>query len=457
MNLEGRPSLCRSCGAIVGAGQTSCAVCGAELTASAPRESQPRRSYEDDARRFARAVLNRSYLFTILFLIANFFVFLLMWQSSGMSSGALAKFPSPVLIAYGAKLNFLIHQNREWWRFVTPVFIHVNLWHLLVNMYSLWMIGPYVEKLYGSAKFVVFWVATGVAGVIASYLTLQPRLARGPLGSFVFKASDFPSAGASGALFGLVGVLFVFGIKFRRELPEGFRRAFGTGLLPVILINLAIGYMLRGFIDNAAHLGGLFSGAALALVVDYKRPGERAAITFTWRALQILALALIAISFFMAARHMRNAGPSVATLTPSTTEPSSAENAYSDALNKGAEAVANALNRHANQEMLTGAQQALDNVVGPDEPSERLRNELKALIVRAQEIGATPPSQPGSRKAMELRKKLFEDFEAWIKKRDEWVAGPGASLGMRLVERSEENSASPAMPATSPNERVSPR
>jgi Rhomboid family len=302
----------------------------------------------------------------------------------------------------------------------------------------------------------VFWVATGVAGVIASYLTLQPRLAGGPLGSFVFKASDFPSAGASGALFGLVGVLFVFGIKFRRELPEGFRRAFGTGLLPVILINLAIGYMLRGFIDNAAHLGGLFSGAALALVVDYKRPGERAAITFTWRALQVLALALIAISFFLAARHMRNAGPLVATLAPSTTESDSAENAYKDALNKGAEAVSNALNRQANQEMLTGAQQALDRVVGPDQQSELLRNELKALIVRAQEDVATTPTTAPSRKATEHRKKLFEDFDAWIKRRDEWVAGPGAAFGMRLVNKSEENSASPAMPAA-PDERGSPK
>jgi len=49
---------------------------------------------------------------------------------------------------------------------VTPIFIHVNLPHVLINMYSLWIIGPWVEKLYGSAKFVVFWVATGVGGVL---------------------------------------------------------------------------------------------------------------------------------------------------------------------------------------------------------------------------------------------------------------------------------------------------
>ncbi|MEP6708186.1 MAG: hypothetical protein ABJC05_11740, partial [Pyrinomonadaceae bacterium] len=62
MNLEGRPSMCRKCGAIVGSGQTSCSVCGANTVASPSPASQPGRSYDRDAMRFARAVLNRSYL-----------------------------------------------------------------------------------------------------------------------------------------------------------------------------------------------------------------------------------------------------------------------------------------------------------------------------------------------------------------------------------------------------------
>src|SRR6185295_3406352 len=123
---------------------------------------------------------------------------------------------------------------HQWWRFVTPVFLHSGVIHLAVNMYSLWMLGPYVEKLYGSAKFVFFWVVTGIAGVVASYFALVPADTNlGVLGRFVLKTQDVPSAGASGALFGLVGVLFVFGIRYRNELPEGFKRAFGTGLLPV--------------------------------------------------------------------------------------------------------------------------------------------------------------------------------------------------------------------------------
>src|SRR5215213_567994 len=145
--------MCRSCGAIVGAGQPQCAVCGAP-TASHPAASQQQHPPDRETIRFARAILNRPYKFTIVFLIANFFIFLLMWESSGMNSQSIWQaFSEPVLAAYGAKLNYLIDApNFQWWRFVTPMFIHVNLPHVLVNMYSLWMVGPYVEKLYGSAK-----------------------------------------------------------------------------------------------------------------------------------------------------------------------------------------------------------------------------------------------------------------------------------------------------------------
>jgi len=295
----GRPTLCRSCGAIVGAGEAQCAVCGAS-TAKSAIPQQTNVVADRETIKFARAVLNRPFKFTIIILVANVFVFLLMWESSGLSWHALWEvFPEPVLLAYGAKENLLINAPyHQWWRFVTPMFVHVNLLHLLVNMYSLWIVGPYVEKLYGSAKFVVFWVLTGIAGVVASYLTVRPNMPANAFGHFLFKSQDGPSAGASGALFGLVGVLFVFGIKFRRELPEGFKRAFGTGMLPIIMINLFIGYLGRGIIDNAAHLGGLLSGAGLALVVQYRRPGEHVAIATTWRVLQVAALTLVVFSFF---------------------------------------------------------------------------------------------------------------------------------------------------------------
>jgi len=299
-SYAGRPSVCRNCGALIGAGESSCQVCDSPLVATPA--ALP--AHEHYAMTYARAVLSRPYIFTIVFLIANIFVFMLMWEASGMQSSVLwSVFPEEVLLAFGAKTNYWIQHGHQYWRFVTPIFVHVNLIHLLVNMYALWVIGPWVEKLYGSAKFVVFWVATGIAGVAASYLTYFPGSNPGLIGRFLIKTSDGPSVGASGAVFGLIGVLFVFGIKYRRELPEGFKRAFGTGMLPVILLNIGIGFAASGIIDNAAHMGGLLSGAAFAAVLSYKRPGMPTGVTIAWRVLQIAALLVVLLSFFMAARN----------------------------------------------------------------------------------------------------------------------------------------------------------
>jgi rhomboid protease GluP len=300
-NYTGRPSVCRNCGALIGAGETACHVCGAALR---PANPPPMPLHERYAMSYARAILSRPYIFTIVFLIANFFVFLLMWEADGMpSSIALGVFSEGVLLSFGAKTNYTIGHLHEWWRFVTPVFIHVNMIHLLMNMYGLWVLGPWVEKLYGSARFVVFWIVTGICGLVASYLTVIPGSRPGLVASFLIKYEDAPSAGASGALFGLIGVLFVFGLKYRHELPEGFKRAFGTGMLPVILLNVAIGFLGRGIIDNAAHMGGLFSGAAIAAVVSYKRPGEPAGVTLAWRVAQIVVLLLVLISFFFVVKN----------------------------------------------------------------------------------------------------------------------------------------------------------
>src|SRR5260370_80044 len=116
--------MCRNCGSLIGAGETSCYVCGAQVAAAPSRV--PLR--EGQAMNFVRAVLDRPHLFTIIFLIANLFVFMVMWEASGMKGTALwPGFSEAVLLAFGAKTDKLIHYGHEYWRFVTPVFIHVNL------------------------------------------------------------------------------------------------------------------------------------------------------------------------------------------------------------------------------------------------------------------------------------------------------------------------------------------
>jgi rhomboid protease GluP len=392
-------------------------VCGASTSAQPPttqRQNVPDR----ETLKFARAILNRPYKFTIIFLIANLFVFLLMWQATGLQNQVLwTEFPDHVLLAYGAKLNaFIAAPNHQWWRFVTPMFVHVNLIHLMVNMYSLWILGPYVEKLYGSAKFVVFWVLTGIAGVVASYLTVRPSLTGSGLGRFLFKAADHPSAGASGALFGLVGVLFVFGIKFRHELPEGFKRAFGTGLLPVIMINLFIGFIGRSFIDNAAHLGGLMSGAALALLVQYRRPGDSRPGAIVWRVLQVAALLLVAVSFLKIAQNFN-----APRLSPPPVTQRDALLNYINVMNRAQETIAAVLSE-SDTSLIDPAVQALQAAPAPDVKADELRKRLIDLFAKVPSQAVSNPSpEQGPRRGSKLDDKLIKEFETWKKDYNVWL------------------------------------
>lgn len=408
--------MCRSCGAIVGAGEPQCGVCGAP-TASQPVSTTSRPQPDRETIRFARAVLNRPYKFTIIFLVANLFVFLLMWESSGMSSTVLwTQFPERVLISYGAKLHYLINApNYQWWRFIAPMFIHINLIHLLVNMYSLMMVGPFVEKLYGSAKFVVFWVVTGIFGLLASYLTVRPQLATNPLARFIFKSEDLPSAGASGALFGLVGVLFVFGIKFRRELPEGFKRAFGTGMLPIIFLNLFIGFIGRGFIDNAAHLGGLLSGAALALLVDYRRPGVRPTITHIWRVLQWLALATVVLGFYKVARNFNRPVASVPRVLLNANRLVFMN--YVNAMNQLQEKVSAVIHNNDLSNIAIITDRAMQ-APAPDPRAAELRQRLVIILSKLEEARSAANPQLDQQVA---------EYEAWRKEYNAWLKSAAKS------------------------------
>jgi membrane associated rhomboid family serine protease len=413
--------MCRSCGAIVGAGESQCAVCGAPV-AQSPEQLQAYRPADRETIKFARAILSRPYIFTVVLLIANLFVFLLMWQSSGLTSEVLWQaFPEPVLIAYGAKLNYLINAPYyQWWRFITPMFVHINLPHLLVNMYSLWIVGPYVEKLYGSAKFIVFWVLTGIAGVVGSYLTVRPQLATGGLGRFLFKNLDVASAGASGALFGLIGVLFIFGIKFRRELPEGFKRAFGTGMLPIIVINLFIGYIGRGFIDNAAHLGGLLSGAALAAVVEYRRPGERRGVAMAWRILKVSALLIVVLGFYKTARNF-NYSLHLVSIHPVLGDQAQAFIQYAAAMSQLENKVRAVLENRDLTDVGEVGQHAIQ-APAPDARAVELRNQLLTILSKAASAAASasPPPGEGPRRLPPLDPKLGEEFQQWQTEYQEW-------------------------------------
>ncbi len=233
---------------------------------------------EAKGRRFFNALITRSNPFTLIIIGINVGVFFLEWLAGGM--GATEADPV-TLAAFGAKVNSLIAREHQYWRLITMMFLHIGFLHLLLNNYALWIIGMEIERIYGSARFVILYLLTGLVGSVASYFS-----------------SDNLSAGASGAIFGLFGVMATFAFRYRREIPEQLSREIKRRVIPIIAINLAFGFSVS-IIDNAAHIGGLVSGILLALVIPYKRPQERVTAG-VWRAIQILLMGVVLYSFISA-------------------------------------------------------------------------------------------------------------------------------------------------------------
>jgi rhomboid protease GluP len=269
-----RPQLCPSCRTLVGAGQTKCHNCGANM-------------------RFGMAAASRSLgrlmpttspaTYSILTLSCAIFVATLVatiretgFQNAGgglfgiFNLGGIAE---SVLQRFGASLPYNLTQP---WRFVTAVFLHGSILHILFNMWVLMDIGPAIEELYGSARLLFIYVVTGIGGYLVSSTT----------GHF--------SVGGSGALLGLIGVMLA--------MTTG-RRAAGMQMLRQNLIRWLIyiavlGILMPG-IDNWAHGGGLVTGFLLGKVMTDRPPATpqevRLAYTLGW-----IAAGAVIVSFAMA-------------------------------------------------------------------------------------------------------------------------------------------------------------
>ena len=149
------------------------------------------------------------------------------------------------LLVFGANVDTLT-KNGDYYRLFTSMFLHIGILHLLCNMYSLYIIGKEVENVFGKVKYLIIYLLSGIAGSILSLAFNHNTIC----------------AGASGAIFGLLGALLYFGYYYRTYLGATLTRS----IIPVIVLNLIIGFTSSG-IDNAAHIGGLVVGILIAMAV----------------------------------------------------------------------------------------------------------------------------------------------------------------------------------------------
>ncbi len=154
-----------------------------------------------------------------------------------------------VLIAFGATFGPLLFEG-ELWRLFTAMFVHIGLIHLFFNGFALHFIGREVEVVYGQARFLFLYFGAGLLGNVVS---------------FAWRGIAEFSAGASGAIFGILGAELAFLFFHRQRLGEAGRAA-RNQLLRIIIINIIIGVTVVS-INNAAHMGGLVSGFILGYLV----------------------------------------------------------------------------------------------------------------------------------------------------------------------------------------------
>lgn len=270
---------CPSCGHPAGADETTCTRCGAHMGGMLSHR----------ARRFgAMFWAPGTPVVTSLVgisLIATYAAMLLWDRNLGMTKaigfGGMA--PSPLALwRFGSEFSLDI-QAGQWWRLVTATFLHVNLWHLIFNVASLWSVGIYLEETIGKAKTLALYVLLGVVSAGFSYWW---HTHDGGIGN---------SAGASGAICGLIGVAIGFSLRHRNAARHLRSHYVGWAIW------IAIIGMSGWNIDNAGHVGGLVPGVLLGLVVRRKTATPHR-VQQAWLAGALAGIALVIASYALMAQ-----------------------------------------------------------------------------------------------------------------------------------------------------------
>ena len=194
---------------------------------------------KSDAVKIEEVFKPKKPIVTIALVAINIIIFLIM---------NLGGIYDEFIIKYSTFGPSIVH-NHEFYRLFTGAFLHGDIVHIGFNMYALYIIGSQMESFMGKVKYLIIY--------FFSILT-------GSLLSIIF--NKYASVGASGAIFGLMGALLYFGYHYRVYLGGVLKNQ----IIPIIVLNLLIGFIGSGLIDNYAHIGGLIGGTIITVAVGVK-------------------------------------------------------------------------------------------------------------------------------------------------------------------------------------------
>ncbi len=249
-----RPRLCPACGTLVGATATKCHQCGASMTFSFAAASRSLSRWMPQTSPVTYVMLAICCVMYAL----SFVITMKVSGGQGLGGGlmGLGGIALDVNRRLGASLRLTGYIDQpgdlgQPWRLITAIFLHGGLLHIGFNMWVLMDIGPMVEEMYGSARYLFLYVATGVAGYLLS----------SSVGHF--------SVGASGSLLGLIGVLLAATTGRKSMAAQALRSA----LIRWLIYIAVLGFLFSGT-DNYAHFGGVASGYVLGRLMPDRTPAD---------------------------------------------------------------------------------------------------------------------------------------------------------------------------------------
>lgn len=272
-NQQPRPKICPACGSLVGVNATRCHQCGTNLKFSLAAISKGLSEFFG----------GRAPVTTVL-LIMNLLLFAVSWMATASAGGGgglsiLWGMGGVPLYRLGESFPYAIFVTHQWYRLVTAMFLHGGLIHIGFNLMVLMDIGPVVEEVYGSARFLFLYLATGIVGFLFSAL------------------SGHVSVGASAPILGLIGLMIAITTRRSGAHMEQLR----SRLISWVVSIFVLGFLMRG-VDNWAHFGGLAAGFVLGKVFADREP-MNATERRTANVFGLVAVLTLVASFAMMILH----------------------------------------------------------------------------------------------------------------------------------------------------------
>jgi rhomboid protease GluP len=185
------------------------------------------------------------------------------------------------LIAFGAKYGYAIIYGGQWWRLITAGFLHGGILHIGMNMWVFYDLGPRVDSVFGTWRYIVIYIASTVTGYLAS----------------LYWSPNVLSIGASAGIAGLIGAMVGLGTREKHGLIGAERNRYLQWMLMIVVM----GFIISG-IDNAAHIGGFVGGFIVAYIAGSK--GHARGDDTVWKTLAWATLAVVGYAFFRMVQYL---------------------------------------------------------------------------------------------------------------------------------------------------------